>query len=65
MAKYHLVLNVENIPYNGTPVGNIEIDINAKDLAHAEEKAQRAADNYRVGSGSKEPITFTLTEIAS
>lgn len=65
MQKYKLVLKVKDMGFNGTDLtSDVEVTINANDRTHAEEKAQRAVDNFVRFSGSKVSPTYTLAEVS-
>jgi len=67
MKKYKLVLKVKDIGFNGAELqSDVEVVINAEDQAHAQEKAQRAADKFaQFGIGrNATPPAFTLTEVS-
>lgn len=61
--KFNLVINAQEVPFNGLVVENpITVTINANDLEHAQAKAERAVEQYRVNAGAQTAPTYTLTE---
>jgi predicted ATP-grasp superfamily ATP-dependent carboligase len=62
--KFVLTINAQDVPFNGMQLNApLTVNINANSLEHANEKAQRAVEQYRVNAGAQTAPTYVLTEV--
>lgn len=66
MPLYKVIIKTASVPFNGTPVSDIEIKVPADNLEAAQAKAKTSAEYYAKYAGKNIPTPeFVVSEVSS